>query len=172
MAGGLRQVLGRLADHPDRAAGVGLAEHDPRGPGLDHGVDQIDDLVGPGGDVRRIDQAQPAALVAHPLDRRDRPPGPLGDRRIIEVGIKVFVFLDEHQERAAGHLADQPFDVVGRDAGRRLEDRAERRLVEGKARLLADVDRAVGRAGERAKHIVGDLERDQTGRPGSRTCRR
>ena len=113
--------------------------------------------------MRRIDQAQPAPLVAHPLDRGHRTPGPLGDRRIVEVGIKVLVFLDEHQERAAGHLADEPLDVVGRDAGRRLQDRAERRLIEREARLLADVDRPVGRAREARDHIVGNLDRDQAG---------
>ncbi len=113
--------------------------------------------------MRGIDQSQPAALGAHPLDRRDGPFGALGDRRVIEVGIEVLVFLDEHEQRAARDLLDQPFDVVGRDAGGRLQDRAEGRLVECEAGLLADADRAVRGAGKAGQDVVGNLDRDQPG---------
>ena len=154
---------GRFTDHADRPARVGLAEHHARGTRLDDRLHKLDDLARTGGDMRRINQAQPTALVFDTLDRRDGPLGPLGHRRIVEVWVEVLVLLDEHQERTAGDLLDQPLDVVGRDPGRRLENRSERRLIECESRLLANPDRPISRAGECRQHVVGDLQRDQAG---------
>ena len=157
------EMPGLVAHQPHRSAGIGLAEHDAGRARVDRSQHEVDDLVGPRTHVGREDQSQTAALAAHPLDGRDRALGPLGHRRVVEVGVQVLVFLDEHQERAAGNLAHQPPDVISGDPGRGLQDRAEGRLIERKPGFLTDVDRPIRRTGECLQEVVGHLDRDQPG---------
>ena len=64
---------------------------------------------------------------------------------------------------ATSHLGDEPADVVGRDPGGRLEDRAEGGLVVVEAGHLACPERAVGGPRERSEDRFRDLEVDQPG---------
>ena len=98
---------------------------------------------------------------ADPLDRRGGQAGPFLDRRIIQVGVQVLVFLDEHKERLRGHLFHQALFFLGGDPGGRFENRAKDRLVRRVAGLLAQPVRAVGRTGEGAHDVLRDLQGDQ-----------
>lgn len=60
---------GRFTHQANRAAGVGLAEHHPRRPGLDHRMDRLQDLSGSSLHMRRIHQTASALLPLNPTNK-------------------------------------------------------------------------------------------------------
>ena len=87
----------------------------------------------------------------------------VADGRVVQIRVEILILFDEQEQRAFGGFGHQLPHFIGRDAGRRFEDRAERRFLGGKAGSLAEPERAVSRAGKRPQHINRDLQRHQPG---------
>ncbi len=73
-------MLEGVANHPHGAAGVSLAEHHARRAGVDDRLDgSRATSSGRRGDVRGVDQSEPAATLLHALDRLHGAARPFGD---------------------------------------------------------------------------------------------
>ena len=104
--GRVGQVAGGLAHHANGATGKGFAEHHSCGSGLKHGVDRVKNLVGRPADMWRKNQSSSTALFVGTLNGFQGLSSPLPHRRIIKIGVKVFVLFDKKEKRTAGRLLD------------------------------------------------------------------
>ena len=95
-----------LSNHPDGAAGVVFAEHDPVHASVCRKLNQGGKLLGRGADVRGEDQVFPFPLRFRPLDRLFGMAQALAQRSKGNFGKKIFVLFDEDEQGIAGSLRD------------------------------------------------------------------
>ena len=95
---------GGFAHHADGSSGKRFAEHDAGCASINNGFDGGSNFVRGTADVRGEDEPLAVAFVAGALDNSDRAAGSFGDGRVVEVRIKVFVFLHEEKQRAVGNF--------------------------------------------------------------------
>src|SRR5215831_11946655 len=120
-----RKILCSLAHHANRSARESLTKHHACGARLKDVVNRLKNFIWCASDVRRKNQPQPIARFPGALYGPHREPCAVSDRRITQIGIKVFIFLYKNEERTTGHAFDQVSDLLRGDSCRRLQDCSE-----------------------------------------------
>ena len=111
--------------------------------------------------MRGEQEPAPAAAIASLRDCLHRQPRPLGQRRIVEVRVQVLILFDKQEHRTPRDFTDQPAHVLGGNASRRLEDRAESGFASGEIRQLPHARRTVRRTGKGGDHLGRDAQPHQ-----------
>src|SRR5215471_468025 len=122
--------------HAHDPACKGFTEHESSSSRFQYGFDCGKNFVRPSSNVRREDDAEVTTSFASALDTGHRGPCPLLNRRVIEIGIEVFILLYKKEQRTAGCFLNQFANLVRSDSSGWFENRAECRLLRCKIRNL------------------------------------